>query len=1198
MIHAPLIVGVGASAGGLDALQAFLRGVPVGRGVAFVVVFHVDPHSRGLLPEALARSTPLAVVEAVEGMPVEVDRVYVAPGHSFVGLEGGVLRITPVVRAKERRAIIDRFFYSLARDQQTRAVAVVLSGAGSDGSLGLKAVGDAGGLTMVQDPATAKHHSMPQSASDTAAADHVLPPEQLAEELLAYAGHVGQSAAPQREADLFREVAEALPRVCEILLQATGHNFKHYKTSTLTRRAYRRIQVLRAAGVREYLEVLRSDRGEANRLFRELLINVTAFFRDPEAFEVLDAEVLRALFAERAPGDPVRVWVPGCATGEEAYTIAMLLRERMEGLAHPPEVQVFATDLDEEALAIARQGSYPLGIAEELPATRLERFFVKKGQQYQVVKELRELILFSTHNLINDPPFSKLDLISCRNLLIYLGPHLQKKLIPLFHYALRSGGYLFLGSSENLGAHRELFRAVDAKNRISQRLPTAIRSVLSLGDRPASLVSVRPPNVPAPADADTYLVMQRIILDEFAPKAVVVNEEGQMVSASGNLEKYLTVTAGTFHNNVIRLVREGLRSGLRAALTEATRVRRKVVHDGLSLRTEAGVQRMMITVQPMPQLGEHSGLFMVVFQDVGLPLAPDAPSDAPPHQVSAALIDQLERELTSTRDDLEQSVQDLEVANEELKSSNEELLSMNEELQSANEELETSKEEVQEANEALAGSNADLENLLASTRIATLFLDDGGNVRRLTPDAGAVYNLLPGDSGRPLDHFTHRARLMPPLPSAEAVLGAEKPFEDEVEMHDGSWYLRRVLPYRTLEGVREGIVVTFTDVTDRRRTEEALKVAHRRKDEFLATLAHELRNPLAPLQNGLQLLAYDADGQPAVKVLEVMERQLSHMVRLIDDLMDISRISSGKVSLREDRVSLQAVIEQAVEASRPLIDASRHTLTVDLPGEPIWVHADLTRLAQVVSNLLNNASKYTPDGGRIDLSVAREGDSAVVRVADTGLGIPKEMLSEVFEMFTQVNRTLDRAQGGLGIGLALVKKVVEMHRGTITAESAGAGHGSTFTVRVPAIAAETAPLAPPRTGAMAKPAAVNALRVLVVDDNRDAAQTLAMLLELSGSTVRTVFSGAEAVDAARELVPAVVFLDIGLPGMDGYEVARRLRQDPALATTTIVALTGWGSDADKRKTKEAGFDHHFTKPVKADQIRRLLATLVEGAQRK
>ena len=568
---------------------------------------------------------------------------------------------------------------------------------------------------MVQDPATAKHESMPQSASDMAAADHVLPPERLAEELLAYAGFIARSVRPDHEADLNREVADCLPRVCEILLEATGHNFKHYKTSTLTRRTLRRIQVLRVESAEDYVGLLRRDPIEADRLFKELLINVTAFFRDPEAFHSLASEVLPRLLNDRGPNDSVRLWVPGCATGEEAYTLAILLREQLDGMSNPPEVQIFATDIDDPALAIARLGTYPLGIAEEMTAERLKRFFLKKGQHYHIAKEVRELVLFSTHNLINDPPFSKLDLISCRNLLIYLGTHLQKKLIPLFHYALRPGGFLFLGPSENLSTHRELFRPIDAKSRISQRLPTAIRSASFLTGRSGPPTAQRAAIPPGPSEADTYLVMQRIILDEFAPKAVVVNEEGQIVSASGNLEKYLTLTAGAFHNSIARLVRDGLRVGMRAALSESAKLRRKVVHDGLSLRTADGVQRVMLTVQPMPQMGEDSGLFMIVFQDVGLPITSEGRTPDPPNEAAAALIEQLERELTSTRDDLEKTVQDLEAANEELKSSNEELLSMNEELQSSNEELETSKEEVQSANDALAGSNGDLENLLTST---------------------------------------------------------------------------------------------------------------------------------------------------------------------------------------------------------------------------------------------------------------------------------------------------------------------------------------------------------------------------------------------------------------------------------------------------------------------------------------------------
>jgi two-component system CheB/CheR fusion protein len=1447
----PLVVGIGASAGGLEALQTLLRGVVPGRGLAFVVVFHLDPEARNLLPEILSHTSPLPVRELTDGTVVEADYVYTAPVQRLVELSGGQFRLVRAEAIEDRRTPIDHFLQSLAHDQQNHAVGIILSGAGSDGTQGLKAVGDAGGMTLVQDPSTARFEGMPRSAAEIGAADHVLPPEAMVEELLAYAAHL-RATTENDEQRLRQEVEAVLPTVCDQLAQATGHNFKHYKTSTLVRRVMRRIAVLRISSAREYLERLKGDGVEADNLFRELLISVTAFFRDPDAFETLAREVLPQLFAQRSPGDSVRVWVPGCATGEEAYTLAMLMIEQMDRLDHPPELQIFATDIDEQALSFARHGIYPLGIADELTPERLKRFFVRSGQTYQVSKALRELVLFSVHNLINDPPFSRLDLISCRNVLIYLGTHLQKKLVPVFHYALRPGGYLFLGPSENLNSHRELFRPVDIKQRISQRLPTSIRPAELLASRSGPPTPVRPSHISSGDGTDIYLVMQRITLDEFAPKTVVVNEQGQIVCASGNLEKYVTVSAGEFHNSVTRMARDGLKVGLRSALAEAIKTRRKVVHDGLMLRTEAGVQRVMITVQPMPQLGEESGLFYIAFQDVGRVVVPGEVSDLPRSEEAATVIEQLERELATVREDLEKTVQDLEAANEELKSSNEELLSMNEELQSSNEELETSKEEVQSANDTLLRVNTDLENLLASTRVGTLFLDEVGHIRRVTPAARAVYNLLPSDVGRALSDITHNAKHMPPLPAFSVVRQLTTPHEDEVEMRDGTWFLRRVLPYRTSEGVAGGVVVTFTEVTELKRAEstvretlarleaserlyrgigesidfgvwvcdpegrntylsesflqlvgltqeqcadfgwtqvlhpderektitawkecvrlgglwdvehrflgvdgkwhpvlargvpvrdeqgqllcwaginldmarqkaieeslrtherelrsiadntpdmlsrfdrdrrfvfvneaierltgkrweqfihrtvreldlpvelclmweeaidrvfetgqprsfefsqehetgqrhyrvrlvperdvqgsvahvlavsqditvtrqaeEALREADRRKDEFLAILAHELRNPLAPVRNGLRLLESVRSESEAAAVRKMMERQLAHMVRLVDDLLDVSRIARGIVELKRETVELATIVETALESSRPLIDAAEHHLSVSLPPQAVWLEADLTRLAQVFNNLLTNAAKFTPRGGRIVLETRIEGEDVLVRVTDTGMGISEQMLSRVFDMFTQAHRSIDRAQGGLGIGLGLARRLVEMHRGSITVESPGMGAGSTFTVRLPVLAVPQLSVhTEPSMDRLPEPNTPSGgLRILVVDDNTDGAESLARLFELMGHRPSLAHTGPHALEAARTSRPQVIFLDIGLPGMSGYEVARKLREEEDGEGPVLVALTGWGSERDRKAAKEAGFDHHLVKPVDPSALEAVLLSV-------
>jgi two-component system CheB/CheR fusion protein len=813
-----LLVGIGASAGGLDALKSFLAALPDQPGYAFALVQHVGEAEGELLSEVFARLTPLPVLAIEDGLPIEPDRFYVAPPNAIVSIKAGQFRLRPPRSGTERRNPIDRFFQALAEARATRAVGIVLSGSGSDGALGLAAIGAAGGMTMAQTPGTAAFADMP--ASVAAAADHVLPPGELAQVLTAYAEHWRSMAAGSLLHDRRREVQARLSEVCDVLLRRTGHDFKHYKSTTLIRRLERRMQVRGLRDIDDYIGELARDLHEPHVLFRELLIGVTSFFRESDAFAALGERVLATLLRERSETEMVRIWVPGCATGEEAYTIAMLAKEQLAKLENPPKVQIFATDVNERALVVARRGSYPQGITTQVTPERMARYFVKRGRRWQVSDEIREMCLFSVHNLISDPPFSRIDLISCRNLLIYLGSHLQKKLIPLFHYALRAGGYLFLGASESLTGHAELFRVIDAKHRIAQRKDTAIHV-------PGQLREFSGAGVPgwrasgAATEVDLGAVAQRILLDEFTPRYVIVTEDGQVVFLSEGADIFVQAPAGSFSNNIMRMVRRGLSVGLRTAFNQSIRTRRTVVRDVPGVHTAEGIRSVRLTVQPMPEMGRDDGLYMLVFQDQGVPMR-RLDEDGGVHPDADAVIDALERELLRTREDLERTVQDLEAANEELKSSNEELLSMNEELQSANEELETSKEEVQAANQALGAANADLENLLRSTRIATIFLDTAGCIRGLTPAAAEIYNLAPTDIGRPLQHFTHRLKDLAPMPVLEDFADDE-PLDVQAQHEDGRWFLRRVLPYRAPDGTRGGLVVTFTDVSRQRHAAEALR---------------------------------------------------------------------------------------------------------------------------------------------------------------------------------------------------------------------------------------------------------------------------------------------------------------------------------------------------------------------------------------
>lgn len=690
----------------------------------------------------------------------------------------------------------------------------------------LKTFRNLGGLTLLQLPSDMPP---PELADFAGLIDFALDAPRLIEELRCYYEYSEQLEDHEQRGDLNRSVLEAIPRLAAVLEERTSQDFRHYKTTTLVRRIRRRMLVNHLESAEAYIDLLKRSEDEYQRLYQDLLISVTAFFRDPAAFERLNQEVVSQLLTDSHENGRIRVWVAGCATGEEAYTLAIMFLEERQRLNKKVSIQIIATDLDSKALQVARKGCYSPDIASRVDEPLLKSYFHRRGNYYFASKELRETIVFSLHNLISDPPFTKIDLISCRNVLIYLGSHLQTKLFPLFHYALRPGGYLFLGSSETLTNHRELFRTVCTKQRIFQRKSTTLARMKSSGLNRFSQPSQPGLDHPAdPPDVDLYALGQRILIDEFAPQWVIINEEAQILALSRNTSSFLQFAEGQFHNNIFSMVQTSIRIGLRAALTEAKTKKRRVSNDDLSFRHEDGIQRVMLTVQPMPQVGAGEPLYFVVFQNLGTVVKPvehtestpqrSEPSDDEVRQLQK-LVDQLERELDSTRDDLERTVLELEKTNQELKSSNEELLSINEELKTANEEMETAKEELQVANESLARSNCDLENLLQCTRISTIFLDENGCIRAYTPDAANFYNFLATDIGRPLRHLRPKGASLPEVPSGKELAVGAKPDEETFLWIDQRWYTRRIHTYAPQASTSNGTVITFTDVTRLREGE-------------------------------------------------------------------------------------------------------------------------------------------------------------------------------------------------------------------------------------------------------------------------------------------------------------------------------------------------------------------------------------------
>jgi two-component system, chemotaxis family, CheB/CheR fusion protein len=865
---AALVVGLGASAGGLEPLQEFLVHVPAASGLVFVVIQHLEPNHPSMLAELLARHTAMPVLQASDGLPPEPDHVYVIAPGTLLTIDKGVLRV--VASQGPSSSLIDAFFHSLAQDQGEQAVGALFSGAGHDGTVGLRAIKEHGGLTLAQPPETATHDCMLQSAIGAGLVDHVVPVAQMPAIISEHAEHLTNLAADA--ADLDEQLAAHLGKICALIHQRTGHDFSRYKEGTLLRRMRRRMQLHHLDSVGGYLQFLEKDSAEADGLLKDLLIGVTQFFRDPDAFQSLAQQIIPRIVQGKSADAPIRIWVPGCASGEEAYSIAILLREHLDRLETRRFVQIFATDLDAAMLGEARHGRYPADIADQVSPERLARFFVRdpsngsgRAADFQAVKELREMCIFSEHSLIRDPPFSQLDLISCRNVLIYLSAELQKKLVPLFHYALRPGGFLFLGPSEGISGSPELFEPTDKRNRIFRRKETVNRPVVEfpLASRSAARASGASPSPQGMLERRAQTphekigaAFERTVLEEYAAPSAVINESGDVLFVAGPLSRHLQLPAGALTTtNLLEAFRGNLRQELRMALRAAGDKRRKVVRKNISVESEDSTRRVHLTVRPMPAVEPEAGLFLVTLQEMEPP-EENGPEETGASEVAEPAVEQLENELRTTRAELKTTVEELESANEEMKSSNEELISTNEELQSANEEMQTSKEELQSLNEELetvntelrqkvdelGAANSDLQNLFVATEIATIFLDRSLRVAKFTPAATALFHLIETDVGRPLADFAQRFAGQDLASDAQEVLRILTPIERQVRSAQGAWFVLRVVPYRTVENLIAGVVVTFVDVSQLKRAEDALRQTSER-EHFLAEVVENASTP-------------------------------------------------------------------------------------------------------------------------------------------------------------------------------------------------------------------------------------------------------------------------------------------------------------------------------------------------------------------
>jgi two-component system CheB/CheR fusion protein len=953
-----MIVGVGASAGGLNAFEEFLKGIPQDAGFGYVLVQHLDPNHESELPDLLQSVTSMRVETVVDEMPVQANCIYVIPPGKSLHIENGVLQLRSPDEARGHRMPIDLFLRSLAEDQQAQSACLILSGTGSDGSLGLKAVKEAGGVCLVQDPSDAEYDGMPRAAMATGLVDIVATARECGAKLAAFVGADQPIPLPvEREEEAPAELPDEekhLSDIFSLIESRSGYDFSPYKTSTIWRRIRHRIQIRQAESLSEYVQLLDADPSESHSLVRDFLISVTNFFRDREAFETLEHTVVSQLFEDKSSGDSVRVWVPGCATGEEAYSLLMLLREHARRRNEPePKIQVFATDIDEDALKTAREGFYPESITTDVSTERLKRFFLQEEDGFQVRPELKEQVLFSVHNLLHDPPFSRLDLISCRNLLIYLKREMQERVMKLFHYALNDDGYLFLGRSETPVALSKFFDTIDKPGHIFQARDVERKYPYPL------FRGIGPPTAPKKLkpkqdEAPSLQVLHRnAAVERHLPPTVLVNEELDVAHVIGDVTDYLRVGSGVPSNSVLEMVRPALRTELRAALFSVFKDggRTELRHMTLAEGDESSV--INVIVERLDAEQTRASYALVTFTDQE-PIVGGDVELRDLSETSEQVNQQLEEELESTRRRLQAVTEEYETSNEELLSSNEELQSMNEELRSTMEELETSKEELQSTNEelvtvnqelrskveALNQTNSDIKNLMESTEIATLFLDTDLALQRFTPQAAELFNVISSDEGRPFNHISHSLRYDQFIDDAETVLDTLIPVEEEIQDDDDNWYQMRVLPYRTVNNRIEGVVFTFVDVTD-------LKTAQRRVQEAKEELEDRVSERTADLLEKTEALQQTADQfrelfrqgpVPGVvtdpedgTILDANERYLDLTGYEREDLIDRAPPELGMV----DETDWTALMEE-VDEEEPPREQVLELVTAD--GEEVEVH--------------------------------------------------------------------------------------------------------------------------------------------------------------------------------------------------------------------------------------------------------------------
>ncbi len=1225
------VVGIGASAGGLEALQQFLTFLPSNTGMAFVIIQHLAPDHKSLLSDILGKYTVMPVKEVRDGMRVERNSIYMIPPKYNLEIESDVLRLKEYNHTKINHPI-DIFLRSLAAAYENRAVAVILSGTGSDGTNGIRSIKERNGLIIVQSPDSAKFDGMPRNAISTGFADLIQSPDSIAREL----AHIAQSMVVTSSRQLLTD-DDLMSQVFTVLRDVTNINYTYYKQTTILRRIERRLVLTHNRNLREYVNYLAGNPDEARILAKEVLIGVTSFFRDADYFETLKDQVIKPLVEKSKPSDQIRVWVAGCSTGEEAYSIAILFAESMEELGVRREIKIFATDLDSDAIAQANKGIYGDNIIEDVSVTRLSRFFTRKGNKYVIRHEIRKMIIFAQHNVFQDPPFGKLDLISCRNLLIYFQSVLQRNLFAIFHMALNDGGYLFLGRSESVIDYDDVFRVVCSNEKIfchhaSGKTPVHERIAYSM--RPEDGL-VDPLGIGSQPDSSEIQYkageLDTSILEALMPASLLINEKNELTHSYGDCSPFINIPVGNVTLDIFSLVRTDLKIAVSTALRESRSRNEKVTYDEIPVQIDDEAEYITLVAQPiMDRTGEETGFTALAFIRGKVPLQKDI-IHYRIDTAAAQRISSLERELKAAKDSLRTTITELESVNAELQAANEELLTANEELQSSNEELQSVNEELYTVNaeyqskvNELAGVNNDMANFLATTLVGIMMVDRNLNIRKFTDYIATEFNVADQDVGRSLRYISYNFATIDLIELCRRVLNTTQPEEHHCASVMGKIYMIRIAPYRVQEtnpavegeivkSPVQGLVLTFVDtsrqVDDKQQIEaiaEALRQAvlnGQAKEAFLSHMSHDMRTPMTAIA-GLTDISLQQEGIPETVRDNLLKIRLSsrYLMTLIEEILETSRINAGKVvTVAEPALENSVIEEVAAIITERTREAGQHFEFRIHGGTNRYVLMDSEHVARILLNVLSNAVKFTPSGGSIffDTYIKETNDQVFHRyvIRDTGRGISETFQKSMFKPFSQEANEAGQ-QGGTGLGLYICENLLNLLGGTITCKSKP-GEGSEFTIELTYDVASQEQIHLHRQQSLSfEDHVLYGRNVLVVEDNTLNAEVITRLLESKGIHSELAVDGEEAVEHFLAKGPnyyQAVLMDVMMPVMDGIAAAEAIRNSDVsdAGTIPIIALTADVTEETKEKCYDAGMTDLLLKPIDPDKLFTLLAHVFE-----